>query len=82
MAEAVLVDGGAAVPAMVAELVLTLGQTQFGSGADGHHGVRMRLAQVALLLRQARNAAANQVRAQSHHRRNGPTAPHRTKRSR
>ena len=72
MSEAVLTRHGRAVPAVKFELFLTLGQTEFGSGSDGHHGVRIRLAQVTLLLRQTRNAAADQIRSQRHHSRYGP----------
>ena len=72
MSEAVLTRHSRAVPAVKFELFLTLGQTEFGSGSDGHHGVRIRLAQVTLLLRQTRNAAADQIRSQRHHSRYGP----------
>ena len=72
MSEAVLARHSRAVPAVKFELFLTLGQTEFGSGSDGHHGVRIRLAQVTLLLRQTRNAAADQIRSQRHHSRYGP----------
>ncbi len=66
--ESVSTADGRAIPSVVLELLLTLGQSQFGSVADGHHGVGLGGAEQPLLVRQSRYLAAYQVSAQSHHR--------------
>ena len=59
MAEPVLGADGRAVPAVEFELLVTLGQSEFGAAADGHHGVRLGGTQQSLLGRQPGNLAAN-----------------------
>ena len=49
----------AAVPAVVSELVLALSDPLFGPLTDGLHQVRVPLAQLTLLVHQARNVVAD-----------------------
>lgn len=54
----------AAVPSMVPELVLALHDPLFGALFDGLHQVRVELAQLPLLVDQARNVVADHPGAQ------------------
>lgn len=49
----------ATVPAVVSELVLALSDPLFGSLADGLHDVRVALAELPLLVRQAGDVVAD-----------------------
>lgn len=55
---------GAAVPAVMSELVLALPDPLFGSLAYGLHQVRVALAQLALLVHQAGNVVADHAGTQ------------------
>lgn len=59
---------GRAIPSVVFELFLTLGEAQLGPVADGHHGVRLGGAEGPLLWGESRDLAAYYVRIQSHYR--------------
>ena len=54
----------AAVPAVVAELVLALPDPLLGALADGLHDVRVPLAQLPLLIHQAGNVITDHTRTQ------------------
>lgn len=58
---------GVAVPAMVAELVLALGNPVLGPRADGLHHFGVLAAQLALLVHQTRDVVAHHLGAQGAH---------------
>lgn len=58
---------GVAVPAVVAELVLALGQPVLGAGADGLHHPGVLAAQLPLLVDQAGDVVAHHLGAQRAH---------------
>lgn len=58
---------GVAVPAVVAELVLALGQPVLGAGADGLHHLGVLAAQLPLLVDQAGDIVAHHLGAQRAH---------------
>lgn len=63
----VVAGRGVAVPAVVAELVLALGQPVLGAGADGLHHPGVLAAQLPLLVDQAGDIVAHHLGAQRAH---------------
>lgn len=73
MTESVPAADSRAIPSVILELFLTLGQPQFGSVADGHHRVRFGRAKHPLFVRQTGYLVAYLVSTKSHHRPAGET---------
>lgn len=66
--EELVVSGrGVAIPAVVPELVLALGQPVLGAGADRLHHLGVLAAQLPLLVDQARDVVAHHLGAQRAH---------------